>query len=318
MTMKADDLLQDTAFPSALRALAGHLVSVFRQNPRLTLIFSSHQRWMMAQCGFALSCERDPQDPASGLYAARFIERLLKHDVASRNTAAAFLKEMLAYKFIQPVADAADRRARPLEPSPVSVSGMTTWLKAHAGVLDVLQGGNRLPLLEKHPELLLLAQPRIAHGIMTDKVIRSPGETFQLFGWANSGSLVMDWLISNMALDREEDGKIPVPNVSLSEISALFMISKTHLKRLFHQAEDTGGIGHAMRFKKAELWISRKFFDEYKLYQAQKFALIENSLTAAFAQAGLDPNLAIVPDAFVAAGGADPDRLVRPRYNTTT
>lgn len=318
MPLKADDLLQNTTFPAALQALSGHLVAVFRQNPRLTLIFASHQRWMMAQCGFALSCERNPEDPASGLYAAKFIERLVKHDVASRNTAAAFLKEMLAYRFIQPVADAPDRRTRPLEPSPVSVSGMMTWLKAHAGVLDELRGGNRLALLELHPELLRSAQPRIAHGVLTSPVIRDPGETFRLFGWANSGSLVMDWFMANMALDREDAGRIPVPNVSLSEISSLFLISKTHLKRLFHQAEKTGGIGHAMRFKKAELWMSRKFFDEYKLYQAEKFGLIENGLSAAFSQEGLDPSLAIMPEAFVAAGGADPDRLVRPRHSTTT
>lgn len=313
MALKVDDLLQDSAFPAALQALSGHLVAVFRQNPRLTLIFSSHQRWMMAQCGFALSCERDPADPTSGLYAAKFIEKLIRHDVASRNTAAAFLKEMLAYRFIQPVADAPDRRTRPLEPSPVSVSGMMTWLKAHSGFLDELHGGNRLALLELHPELLRLAQPRIAHGVLTSAVIRDPGETFRLFGWANSGSLVMDWFITNMALDREEAGRIPIPNVTLSEISSLFLISKTHLKRLFHQAEKTGGIGYAVRFNKTELWISRKFFDEFRLYQAEKFALVDSAMGTAFEQAGLDPNLAIMPEASVTGAGADPDRLVRPR-----
>lgn len=314
MVLKADDLLQDPAFPAVLKALSGGLVAVFRQNPRLTLIFASHQRWMMAQCGFALSCERNPDDPASGLYAARFIETLLEHDVASRNTAASFLKEMQAYRFIEPVADAPDRRVRPLEPSPVSVEGMMTWLKAHARALDSLRGGNRLKLLEKHPELLRLAQPNIAHGIVTSAVVRNPGETYKIFSWANSGSLIMDWFMCNLALDREEDGRIPVPNVSLSEVSAHFRISKTHLKRIFLQAEKIGGIGFTTRFKKPELWISRTFFGECLRYQSEKLSIVAGALDLACGEAGIDPELAIEPEAFAAAAGADPDRLARPRY----
>ncbi|MDO9414728.1 hypothetical protein [Pararhizobium sp.] len=257
----------------------------------MTSTFASHQRWLLAQSGFALYCSRDPADPTSGLYAARFIDLMVEHKVASRNTAAAFLQEMQAYKFLQPSPDAPNRRTRPLEPTAVAIGGMMTWLTAHAAILDHLDSGRRNETIAAHPELLKLSQPKIAAGIVRSPNIRSPGTIFDLFGWANSGSLIMDWLVANMQTGRSGGYTIPVTNISFSDMSSRFLISKTHLKRLFHKAADLGGLGWSGEPGRSEMWISLGFFGEFRLYQAEKFAIVDKALGEAIEKAGFAPAL---------------------------
>lgn len=67
----------------------------------------------MAHIGLALHFRREADDYRKLLTAARFIDVVRENSVASRNTADAFLKEMLHYNFIEHLPATQDGRIRP-------------------------------------------------------------------------------------------------------------------------------------------------------------------------------------------------------------
>lgn len=280
MTFAAKDLAASSDFFSAMRLCAREMTAMFSENPRQASIFASQQRWLMAQAGFALHYDRDPADPSSGLYAGRFVAQAVAHGIASRNTAAAFVQEMLAYRFVHYSDNPPDRRMRPLEPTETACQAVWKWLNAHLVILDELDGGSRAGRLPYGDPLFARVQPRVAEGIIENHAVRNPGETFNLFTWANSGGVVMDYLISHIADFDPSAERIDIGPISSSDICERYMISKTHLKRLMNKASSMGSLGMEQRAGKNHLWLSQGFIREYWSYQAEKFAIIDQ----AFAQ----------------------------------
>lgn len=275
MTFAARDLAKSSAFFIAMRLLATELTAMFDENPRLMSIFASHQRWLMAQLGISLHYRRDPNDPAKGLYIGRFVAAAVEHGIASRNTAAAFLQEMLAYRFARHSDNPPDNRMRPLEPTDVAVQSVVKWLYAHLAILDHLDGGARAAKLAEEPALFARLQPAIAQGILESPEVRNPGETFNLFTWANSGGVVMDGFIAMIDDFDPQAPRTLVGPISSADICQRYMISQTHLKRLMHRAAATGSLGFETISGKNVLWLSQGFVEEYLIYQAEKFAIID-------------------------------------------
>ena len=111
MPIAAEELASDNKFLAAILLCAHELIAIYNESPRIASIFASQQRWLMAHAGFALYYG-NPDEANSGLYAARFVDFIVKHRIASRNTAVAFVHEMLAYRFLRPLQDLPDRRTR--------------------------------------------------------------------------------------------------------------------------------------------------------------------------------------------------------------
>jgi len=110
--------------------------------------------------------------------------------------------------------------------------------------------------------------------------VRDPGATYNLFNWANSGGLIMDYLmISIDNFDRNSE-RAHIGPVSLKEIRDQFMISNTHLKRLLTTASEMGSVGWTQPPYKGDTWISRAFIMEYWGYQAAKFAIVDAAAEA--------------------------------------
>ena len=86
-----------------------------KQSPRLASVFATQQRWLMAHVGLALHFRRDPRDHRTELTVTRFIEAVRQHSVASRNTADAFIKEMLHYHIVEYLPTTGDGRAHPFQ-----------------------------------------------------------------------------------------------------------------------------------------------------------------------------------------------------------
>jgi hypothetical protein len=275
MTFAARDLAKSSAFFIAMRSLATELTAMFDENPRLMSIFASHQRWLMAQLGISLHYRRDPNDPAKGLYVGRFVAAAVEHGIASRNTAAAFLQEMLAYRFARHSDNPPDNRMRPLEPTDVAVQSVVKWLYAHLAILDHLDGGARAAKLAEDPALFARLQPAIAQGILENPEVRNPGETFNLFTWANSGGVVMDGFISMIDDFDPQSPRTLVGPISSADICQRYMISQTHLKRLMRKAAATGSLGFETISGKNVLWLSQGFVEEYLISQAEKFSIID-------------------------------------------
>ncbi|MGO4437837.1 hypothetical protein [Rhizobium sp. RAF56] len=281
MPFTAKELASSDQFLSAILYCANELIAIYSESPRIASIFAAHQRWLLAQAGFALY-NGLPDDPAKALYSARFVDFVVKHKIASRNTAVAFLQEMLASRFLRPVPGNSDRRTRLLEPTDIAITHFVRWTHTHLSILDSLDGKGRAAKLAADPSSFASIQPRIAKAILANEAVRNPGTTFNIFTWANSGGVIMDYLVAKTAAAEKDDEKIVIGPISMKEIRERFMISNTHLKRLLKQAAEMGSVGWTGVPGKSSFWLSREFVAEYWNYQAEKFAIIDAAAESVF------------------------------------
>lgn len=277
MTFTAEQLARNPSFVLSIRFLAGKLRLVFDTGPRMARLLASHQRWLLTQTAYALNIEYDPTDPASGFTAVRLTRRITPFKVASRNTVLAFIEELFTYRFIVHTPGDERRRPRHFEPAEVSHQAMFAWLLSNFGALDLLDGGGRAAYLQAHPEMFRLAQPHIARNCLEDARWREPPGQVALFLWTEAGGLVVDHLIARVDLDGEDPVRLPVGRVETRGLAAEFMMSRTHLQRLFAKAAQRGCLGWYDEPKKTQLWISRDFLREYCNWQAIKFAYVDEA-----------------------------------------
>ncbi|KRB50902.1 hypothetical protein ASE04_13365 [Rhizobium sp. Root708] len=274
MPHKVEDFLESDAFFAAMLHCAGEMLAIYHESPRIASIFAAQQRWLMAHAGFALHFGV-PGEQKPGLYSGRFIAFVVENKIASRNTAAAFIQEMIAYRFLRVVEGTADKRTRLLEPTDTAQEHFVKWLATHLLILDHLDSGGRYDRAVAETAAFSRMQPLIAKRILDSDAVRNPGATYNLFNWANSGGLVMDYLMSRITEFDKSIEQVNLGKVSLKEIRDRFMISNTHLKRLFTQAAEVGDIGWTEASFKGDMWLSRKFVLEYWGYQAAKFVVVD-------------------------------------------
>ncbi|SIQ24737.1 hypothetical protein SAMN05880582_1011234 [Rhizobium sp. RU20A] len=279
-----DRLAHDSKFLRLVLQHVQQVVSLYGVNPRLYSVFASQQRWLMAQIGFSLHHSRDPADPATGLTVSAFTEVVQTNGVASRNTAASFLHEMLAYKFLRHRPDRPDRRSRPIEPTPIAEHGMWEWLAVHLATLDRYDGGKRCDLLPPGAPLVAAVQPRICDAILKSRLRGSIGTSFDLFTWANNGGVVLDQLFSLIEAFEPGQDRYTIGRISTTEMVERFLMSRTHFKRLILKAAEAGSVGWEGDVWRSPMWISAAFLREYWDYQAEKFAIIDQAFAAALAE----------------------------------
>lgn len=277
MPLSAQQLAADTLFLSAVRFHAVRMRGLFDTGPRLARLLASQQRWLLAQTAYALSMERDPADVSSGLTAVRLATEITSHKVASRNTVLSFIDELVTYRFIACEPGEERRRPRHFQPSETSHQGMFGWLHSNLAALDMLDGGDRAAYFGSHPELMRMAQPRIARNCLKDQAWREPSAHVALFLWNDAGGLIVDYLVSRIDLDGTDPERLSVGHVDSRLLAADFMMSRTHLQRLFAKAAQHGCIGWYGASGKADLWISRAFVEEYCRWQAIKFAYVDEA-----------------------------------------
>jgi hypothetical protein len=265
-----------------VRAQAQALIQAYGMNPRLASVFATQQRWLMAHIGLALHFRRAPDDYRKQLTAARFIDAICQNSVASRNTADAFIKEMLHYGFIEYLPATQDGRIRPIEPTANTLGAVAGWMTAHLHTLDSLDGANRLASFLERPDALARVQPLVADGLVSSSPVREPKQTFSLFTWLNNGGVVMDWLISGVDPDHAGLAQIPTGIVSIGDFAKWLKLSRTHLARKLRDAEDLGSIGWLGQRGNSVMWVSSDFYREYMTAQAVKLAIIDAAFVEAF------------------------------------
>ncbi|WP_404925303.1 hypothetical protein [Mesorhizobium sp. ORM16] len=257
------------------------LIHIYEASPRLASVFATQQRWLMGHVGLAMHFRRDPDDRRSALTVSRFIEFVHQHKVASRNTADAFIKEMLHYRIAEYVAGG-DGRTHPLQPTADTVRTFTGWVHAHLRTLDRLDGADRLAKYLERPDMLAALQPLVAYGLLSSKPVREPNQTFSLFIWLNNGGIVMDRLMSGIDPDHAGLDWIPTSVVSVAEFASWLKLSRTHLARKLRDAEALGSIGWLGQRGNSVMWVSHRFFQEYMTVQAAKLAIVDAAFAACF------------------------------------
>ena len=232
----------------------------------------------MSQAGLAQYFRNDAAQAAgSGMPAERFIEAVLKHRLASRNTAAAFVNEMLKYGVVRYVADSREGRRASVR----TVAGDADDAAALAGgslaTLDGLDGRGRVVALRSKPSLLGTIQPVIADGLLASRHIRQPAGTFALFTWVNDGGVVMDRLIAGGHIPTD-GSRICTIVMSVSALAQRLNLSRTQLGRKFVAAEAMGSLGWSGTRGKSALWVSHVFWGDY---HAAQLAIVDAAFAAA-------------------------------------
>lgn len=271
MALSANEIAGHPALHRVVRSQAKALLAAYQSSPRLSSVFATQQRWLLAHAGLAIYFRQ------GALTTARFLQLVEQHSVASRNTADAFMKEMLQYNYVEPLPDNTDRRSNPLRPTGPTLQTLAAWAMVHLTTLDGLDGGRRLETFASRPDALALLEPLIADGLLTSEPVRAPEKTFSLFTWLNNGGVVMEWLISGVEPSLAEQDQIPTSVVSIGEFANLLKLSRTHLARKLREAEDLGSVGWLGQRGNSTMWVSRGFYREYLDAQAVKLAIIDHA-----------------------------------------
>jgi hypothetical protein len=282
----ADEIANHPRLVDCIRQQASTLLSLHSVNPRISSVFATQQRWLMAHAALAYHFRSAALGAAGGLKATQFIEAIASHGVASRNTADAFLKEMMKYGHLQKAPVGLDRRTRPLEPTSISIEMISAWLATHLATLDMLDGGERHAAFLASPGAIALIHPLIADRLLRSLAIREPAPAFSLFTWLNEGGIVMDWLYAGLAEVAPDCQRIPSTVASFADLGERINLSRTHLTRKLRMAEDMGNLGWLGARGKSTMWVSAEFVREYHRQQSIKLAIIDGAFREAIASRG--------------------------------
>jgi hypothetical protein len=278
--LSADEIAGHPGLHAAIRQQSRLLLQIYDGNPRLASVFGTQHRWLMAQSALALHFRGDGR----GMRSAQILDFVSRHGVASRNTADAFIKEMLKYGYARLLPQAEDKRTRPLEPTEASLDALHGWVGIHLATLDRLDGGQRLETFLGTQGALASLQPRIADGLLSSNRVRHPERTFSLFTWLNNGGLVMDWLIAGIEEADAETERVPTAIASVAVLAQRLNLSRTHLSRKLRDAEALGSIGWHGKRGESVMWVSSRFRREYMTAQAVKLAIIDAAFAECFQQ----------------------------------
>jgi len=282
MALNLEDIAGHPALHRAVRAQSQALLQIYEATPRLASVFATQQRWLMAHVGLALHFRRDPHDHRTELTVTRFMEAIRRNSVASRNTADAFIKEMLHYHIIEYLPKTEDGRAHPFQVTAGTLKAFAGWVVTHLRTLDSLDGGSRLAMFLERPDMIAKLQPLVADGLLSSSPVREPKQTFSLFIWLNNGGIVMDRLMSGIDPDHAGLDRIPTSVVSTAEFADWLKLSRTHLARKLRDAEALGSIGWLGQPGHSVMWLSNQFYQEYMTVQAAKLAIVETAFQACF------------------------------------
>lgn len=280
MAFSIDELRDSPAFWEALRVYSVELQSEYDSNPRLARLLSSHQRWLLSQCAFALNLEHDPDVPGSGLTASRLRDMITSCNAASRNTVLNFLDQLLSYRFVR-IAGDPGRRPRRFEATDVSYNAMVRWTLANLTLLDRLDGGARAAMMIANPDLFRLIQPYTARRSFEHDGWREPPPRVAMFLWTEAGGLVMDELVRRIETTDPVADRYDIGRVDARAMAEHFMMSRTHLQRLLRRAVESGGLQWQDETKKTHLWFMADLLREYCSWQAIKFSIIDQAFEQA-------------------------------------
>ena len=275
-------LMANPAYFPVLQQCARHLVGLYDLFPRVARLVSSQQKWLLSQSAYALHLERDPSDPLSGITASRLLDIMVKFGAASRNTATAFLAEMLAYKLIRDVPGNTNRRSRPLEPTDVSSDAMEKWFCGQMHSLDLLDGGTRVAQLDADPTIFHRAQPIAAKRLIEDEAWREPSPCIASFVWTENGGLLLDDFMSRVTVSGSQDNPYYVEGLNFSELSTHYGLSRTHIRRLFARAQASGWLDWEEKTgRNRRLLVSPELVETYMAWQAIKLCTLGEAFSIA-------------------------------------
>ncbi|MCK8780056.1 hypothetical protein M0654_08680 [Rhizobium sp. NTR19] len=280
MIRNFDEIQNSTKFLSLIKIQSEKFLGIHEEKPRLATVFSSQDRWLMAHVGLALHFEKIIGARHHGLSAASFVRSVTDHNVTSRNTAIAFLNEMLNYGIIDHRPHPTDRRMRIMVPASTAVEAIIGWTSLHLATLDALDGGDRTSWFHASPLTAISElQPAIAAGLLRDKTIRNPPQAFAHFMWMNSGFLITERLIASLEDCERLSERLPLRVTSAAVLTSGLNLSRSHSARKINEAERLGILGWSGTKGRSPMWLSREFVSSFCSVQAAKLEIIDQAVT---------------------------------------
>lgn len=279
------------AKPGCLRVmceLARGFMRTHDNSPRASSLFASQQRWLMSHIAISLHFRRSVS-AESGLTLYNFMQDVVGHELASRNTARAFLAEAVKYGFARPVPFEGQPRLPnsmlPIEPTEATIALLAEWYSAHLQALDALGGAPRLPRFSANLSAALAAmEPFVCGELLTCADVRNPGPVYSLCTWMDQGGLLMDRLMAGIDCTTATEGERSITDItSISEIARAYGLSRSHAARKLVNGERTGHIGWTGRRGHSAMWLSSDFRKDYARAQAFKLVIIDAAFALAFA-----------------------------------
>ncbi len=265
------------------RAIVRHLASAFLElhaaDPLTGAVFSTQQRWLMPQVGIALYF-RELTGDGPPVYTASVLDKVEAEQIAARNTAHAFMLEMLKYGVVQYRSPEKKGKFRLLCLPDSMVAAITGWIGLHLYMLDCFDGGSRSDVFRRDPKSVFLVQPAVADELAASQSMRLPQGAFAHFTWLKDGGHIMDHLIAGLEPAPEAAERTLTNITSITELSEQVKVSRTHLGRKLMVAEKHGFLGWSGRRGHSTLWLSEAFRKEYEVYQISKLALVERAFDA--------------------------------------
>jgi Asp-tRNA(Asn)/Glu-tRNA(Gln) amidotransferase B subunit len=84
----------------------------------------------------------------------------------------------------------------------------------------------------------------------------------------------------------DEQGHFMVGAINVRRLADQYLMSHTHLQRLFRKAAEAGIAGWSGTRRKADLWVTEEFIANYQRWQAVKFSHIDRAFRHARARPG--------------------------------
>jgi hypothetical protein len=293
--MRAERLLAEPGCLRVMCGLAKGFMSIHDGLPRASSLFASQQRWLMSHIAISLHYRRSAS-PESGLTFSNFVKEVVGYELASRNTARAFLAEAMQYGFARPIAQEAGHDLpngmAPVEATEMTIALLAGWFSAHLQALDELGGAPRLPRFSANlPAALAAMEPVVCRDLSTCVDVRNPGPVYSLFTWMDQGGLLMDRLMAGIDHAAAVDGEPSITDItSISEIARTYGLSRSHAARKLADGERTGHIGWTGRRGHSAMWVSSDFRKDYARAQAFKLVIIDAAFASAFGSEDRPPH----------------------------
>jgi hypothetical protein len=284
MALTAAQISLHPSFYDEIRLHAQALLRAHEAFPRISSVFATEQRSMLGSIAFSLYFMSEPGVAPRSFTMAQYYDVVEAFKVSSRNTADAFIKEMLKYGYIRYASSDSDRRSRPFEPTETSVNALMTWAMAHLRTLDNFDGGQRAEVVSQDPDVLFKLHPHIAAGLVGDGRKEESSGTLALFAWVVNSKLFLLRILAGMGNVDEETSQISTDIDSLVDLVAWLGVSQSHFARKLREAEAMGSLGWRGQRGLSPMWISTGFLKEMLDEQTARLAFFDYAFDIVFGE----------------------------------
>ena len=231
------ELTRRPAFADTLRGTARIGVTLYQGNRLLNLIASDRGRFIFANYALYLHYTSRPDDPASGLAAARLKDLCVETGLCSAGRAAAVIALMHWADYLESAEPSADRRVRLLRPTTRMIEMHRERWRQHFR--------NAAPVLpDASIALAHMDDPKFFRNYVVTQTTQVIGgfratefaPDMSLFIERNAGLLILLDVLRHGDADDTMPPSREVP-VSLSAVAKQFHVSRSHVRQLLQDAE---------------------------------------------------------------------------------